>query len=441
MSAARPVRGLVARAILQSSSPNPTTSTVPNSLLRQCRAIHNTAPRQRRGSRFRNVKAEQLGLLNSPEKMDKFKAEHMPEYTEQEIAALRKKYTQEQIEAIKAGEKAVDAEDVLIQGRLREDLFRPKYVDDFAAVDPRLDLKPELEGTPREPRWDTEEQFEEEYFQRLTGLMSKKSGDQLTRAMIRALRKVKQSQGDQELIDLTDEELADMERDPSLAQKYLISPDKTDAQNKKDDKKIVSMSKAVQLDALVDEAWKKELEQLAATTTTAELAPTNFDLLQDGPDGTIRMHTAEAVELGKVPGVAGLYKTTTAEEDQQDDQGEYTELKQLTGLSIDEIRSIYTNSLVIRWVHNQTRLGKIRSVSVMAIAGNGNGRLGIGVGKSVQMDVASRTATMLAIRNMKPVRRYENRTIYGNITSKMGGTVVELAARPPGMCLTSLDFP
>lgn len=436
MSAARPVRGLVAMGILQSSS-IPTTSTRASPLIRQCRALHNTAPKQRRGSRFRNVKAEELGLLGSKDKMDKFKAEHMPDYTEEEMAVLKKKYTPAQIEALKAGEAAVDLEDVLIRGRLRDDMFRPKYVDDFAVVDPRFDLKPELEGTPREPHWASENEFEEEYIQQLTSLVSKKSNEQLTRAMIRALRKVKRSQGDQELIDLTEEELVEMERDPSLAQKYLISPDKTDAEIKKDDKKLLTMAKAAQLDALVDDAWKKELEQLAGSITATELSPSNFDLLKDGPDGSIRMHTAEAVELGKVPGVAGLYKTTTADEDAQDDQGEYTELKQLTGMSIDEIKSIYTRTIVIRWVHNQTRLGKIRSASVMAIAGNGNGRLGIGVGKSVQMDVASRTATMLAIRNMKPLRRYENRTIYGNITSKVGGTVVELSARPPGTFYSS----
>lgn len=434
MSAARPVRGLVARGLFQ-SSPIPTTSARSTPLMLQCRAIHSTATRQRRGSRFRNVKAEELGLLSSKDKMDKFKAEHMPEYTEKELAALSEKYSPEQVEALKAGEAAVNPEDVLIQGRLRDDMFRPGYIDDYAIVDPRFDLKPELKGTPKEPHWATENEFEEEFIEKLTGLVSKTSGDQLTRAMVRALRKVKRSQADPEVIDLTEEELLEMERDPSLAEKYVISPDKTDAEIKKEDKKLLSTAKAMQLNEAVNEAWRKELEQLVATTTAAEIAPSNYDLLKDGPDGTIRMHTAEAVEMGKVPGVAGLYKTATAEEDAADDRGEFTELKQLTGMSIDEIKSIYTKVLVVRYVHNQTRLGKIRSISVMAIAGNGDGRLGLGVGKSVQQDTAERTALALAIRNMKPVRRYENRTIYGNIKSKVGGTIVELEARPPGMFL------
>lgn len=441
MSAARPVRGLVARGLL-SSAASTTSSTAtagstraaatsPLLLNVQCRALHSSAPRQRRGSQFRNVKAKDLGLLK-PEAMKTFKAENMPDYTPEEMELLKKKYTPEQIEALQAGEEAVKAEDIFIQGRLRDDMFRPKYVDDYTVVDPRYDLKPDLGGTPREPNWVGEEEFEDEFAQKLTGMIAKKSGEQLTRAMVRALRKVKQSHG-QELIDLTDEELADMEKDPSLAEKYIVAPELSDKEIKKDDKRYMDKAKAMQLDELVDAAWKRELQLLSEASLTAELKPSNYDLLEDGPDGSIRMHTAEAVELGKVPGVAGLYKTTSAEDDAQDDQGQYTELKQLTGMTLEELKSIYTKIVVVRYVHNQTRLGKIRSTSIMAIAGNGNGRLGLGMGKSTQLDVASGTAVMLAIRNMKPLRRYENRTIFGNITSKLGGTVVELSARPPGM--------
>jgi small subunit ribosomal protein S5 len=42
---------------------------------------------------------------------------------------------------------------------------------------------------------------------------------------------------------------------------------------------------------------------------------------------------------------------------------------------------------------------------------------------------------MLAMRNMKPIRRYENRTIFGHSTGKVSGTVVEMFTRPPGMLL------
>lgn len=427
MNAARPGRSLVGRCISSAR-----TRTVPS--VASSNHFHTSAPHHKnRRSQFRNVKAEDMGLLK-PQKMKAYQEENYSDYTPEEMELLRKKYTPEQLEALQAGEKAIDPKDMIIQGRLRDDMFRPIYIEDYTVLDPRYDLKPELEGTPSEPKWPDEDHFEQEYFDKLTGLIAKKSGDQLTKAMMRALRKVKLSQGE-DLIDLTEEELDDMERDPSLLEKYLVSPEQEKKDIKKDDKALLTRAKALKLDELVDKAWKHELDQITNANAHPELRPQTLELTGDGPDGAIRAHTAEAFELGKVPGVAGLYKTTTAEEDAQDDQGQYTELKQLTGMSLEQLKSIYTKIIVVRFVHNQTRLGKIRSLSVMAIAGNGHGRLGIGVGKSTQMDVASSTATMLAIRNMKPLRRYENRTIYGNIKSKVSGTIVELSARPPGMLL------
>ena len=102
-------------------------------------------------------------------------------------------------------------------------------------------------------------------------------------------------------------------------------------------------------------------------------------------------------------------------------------------MSVRDILSLFTKPLVSRFVVNQTRLGKVRSASVMVIAGNGNGRLGLGMAKSADFGTASMAARALAIRNMKPIRRYENRTIYGTVKVKISGTIVELRARPPGM--------
>ncbi|GJD01675.1 37s ribosomal protein s5 [Colletotrichum higginsianum] len=96
-----------------------------------------------------------------------------------------------------------------------------------------------------------------------------------------------------------------------------------------------------------------------------------------------------------------------------------------------DILSVLTKRVVLRSVSNQTRLGKIRSASVVVVAGNGDGRLGVGEAKSTDLHIATATATLLAIRNMKPIRRYENRTIFGNVEAKISGTVVKLASRPP----------
>ncbi|KAI0885327.1 ribosomal protein S5, C-terminal domain-containing protein [Annulohypoxylon maeteangense] len=148
-------------------------------------------------------------------------------------------------------------------------------------------------------------------------------------------------------------------------------------------------------------------------------------------------NSAVAPALGKkLAGVAGLYKPAVDPADEgKDDQGIYQQLKRRTGLTVGEILDINTKILVVRFVHNQTRLGKIRSLWMLAIAGNGNGRLGIGEAKSVENEVAKQKAKLLAIQNMQPIRRYEGRTIYGSVKGKVGATIVEIDARPPGFGL------
>ncbi|KAH9907911.1 ribosomal protein S5, C-terminal domain-containing protein [Xylariomycetidae sp. FL2044] len=144
--------------------------------------------------------------------------------------------------------------------------------------------------------------------------------------------------------------------------------------------------------------------------------------------------TALAPSLGKkVPGVAGKYKPPIDPADEGlDDEGIYRDVKRRTGFSVREIMSITTKIVVQRMVDNQTRLGKIRSVWSMAIAGNGNGRVGVGDAKAVEHLVSVSKAKLIALQNMLPVRRYEDRTIYGRVRSKVGATIVEIEARPPG---------
>lgn len=107
-------------------------------------------------------------------------------------------------------------------------------------------------------------------------------------------------------------------------------------------------------------------------------------------------------------------------------------VSQQTGLPPSEIIKIKVKNLVNHRVVNQTRMGKIQSLYFLTIAGNGNGMIGIGEGKAAEDEDGRRQAMMNAIRNMRPVPRYEDRTIFGNVTGKVGASVVELSARPPG---------
>lgn len=113
-------------------------------------------------------------------------------------------------------------------------------------------------------------------------------------------------------------------------------------------------------------------------------------------------------------------------------------LMQMTGYSQEQLRKIRVKDVVSHAVVNQTRLGKIRKQYFLSIAGNGNGLIGIGEGKSEEPEEGKLQSHLRAIRNMQPIMRYENRTIFGDVKGKSGATELELFARPPGKLLLSL---
>jgi small subunit ribosomal protein S5 len=112
-------------------------------------------------------------------------------------------------------------------------------------------------------------------------------------------------------------------------------------------------------------------------------------------------------------------------------------LLQTTGYTLDMIRSLKLKTLVSHPVVNQTRLGKVRRQYCLSIAGNGNGLLGIGEAKSEESGDAVTQSKYRAIRNMQPIMRYENRTIFGDVRGKVGAIELKLMTRPPGMAMSS----
>lgn len=106
-----------------------------------------------------------------------------------------------------------------------------------------------------------------------------------------------------------------------------------------------------------------------------------------------------------------------------------------TGYSTSQIRGFKVKTLVSHSVVNQTRLGKVRRQYCLSIAGNGNGLLGIGEAKSEEVADANLQSRYRAIRNMQPILRYENRTIFGDVQGKVGAVELKLMHRPPGKFL------
>ncbi|GAB1191358.1 ribosomal protein S5, C-terminal domain-containing protein [Aspergillus pseudonomiae] len=110
-------------------------------------------------------------------------------------------------------------------------------------------------------------------------------------------------------------------------------------------------------------------------------------------------------------------------------------LLQSTGYSQLFVKGLATKTLVSHSVVNQTRLGKVRRMYCLSIAGNGNGLLGIGEAKSEESADAITQSKYRAIRNMQPIPRYEGRTIFGDVEGKVGAVELKLMTRPPGFGL------
>lgn len=269
----------------------------------QIRAFSSTptpAIRKRPGAsssraKFPNISAKDMGLAESKSKEVSALAEHLRPYTAREKKLLATKYTPAQMKAIEAGEAAIDAGDMMKQGRFRTDPLRIDYIDDFATERPVVDKNG-------------------------TAAMEKSQQAPLVEG-----------------------------RQP--------------------------------MDAAVTRPGKRDDKE----------------------------------------------KDKTEEEDPH-----MLRLSQQTGLTKEQIRKIRVKNLVTHRVVNQTRMGKIQSLYFLTIAGNQEGMLGIGEGKAAEDEDGRRQAMMNAIRNMKPIARYEERTIYGEVEAKVGASVVKLSARPPG---------
>lgn len=259
------------------------------------RQFHASTPRHgRRRPAYPSVKIEALQAQTAQRERADQLAKHLRPYTEREKQLLSMRYTPEQMRILEEGENAINPRDMVEQGRLRGDAFRPTYIDDFATVRPLVDKPARL---------------------------------------------------------------------------------------------------------AVDDAHAEK---------------------------TAKAREKESPKL-RIPGVQ-------FGSDVEDPH--MTRLCQQTGLTKEEIRRIRVKNLVSHRVVNQTRMGKIQSLYFLTIAGNQDGMLGIGEGKAAEDEDGRRQAMMNAIRNMKPIPRYEERTIYGEVEGKSGASVVQLSSRPPGMLLS-----
>ncbi|KAJ3105285.1 kinesin motor protein cin8 [Phlyctochytrium bullatum] len=88
--------------------------------------------------------------------------------------------------------------------------------------------------------------------------------------------------------------------------------------------------------------------------------------------------------------------------------------------------------LHIRRVARTTSGGKIRSISALVVVGNGNGLGGYGEGRASDITNAVTKAEKAAIKNMVAIDRFQQRTIFSDITHKFHCVDLTLRSAPPG---------
>lgn len=303
-----------------------------------------------RKPKFPNIKAPEASGASGP------KPEDFKPYTEEEKAYLAKEYSAAQMEAVKAGEAAIDPKDLAEQLNARDDPLKFNYVDDFSVIEPGIDRH------VRAPETNSDYNFK------------LKSEDDFVKDFGRFFAEMPDDATAADFVKFTDEL------------------------------------------RLTHGKEENELNPHSA------LVPDLF-----GPKETI---DEPRVEERKTAAEKGEKERSLQAEEMTD------ALKSLllaTGYTAGQIRDFRLKTLVSHSVVNQTRLGKVRRAYRLSIAGNGNGLLGIGEGKSDEAADAKTQSQYRAIRNMQPIPRYENRTIFGDVTGKVGAVELQLMHRPPGM--------
>ena len=185
------------------------------------------------------------------------------------------------------------------------------------------------------------------------------------------------------------------------------------------------------------QAWPKDGSPVDPVEWQKFLDKTRLTVGKESAELNPRDYEAPALRKMSDPLVRAQARASKASQEDDEMAPYYARLEKQTGLKLEDIKMLRVKTLVKRRVVNVTRLGKIFSSYQLTVAGNREGMLGIGEGKAREFEDAKRQSIVNAIRNMTPVRRYEERTIYGDSKGKVGATELELFNRPPGMLALS----
>ncbi|KAF2152336.1 hypothetical protein K461DRAFT_268302 [Myriangium duriaei CBS 260.36] len=314
-------------------------------------------------------------------------------YTPREKQLLALKYSPRQLKALEAAEKVIKPEHLVQQGRMRGDPMRMEYKDDYSKIMPLIDFPVRAPDEDVDPG--------------IRPLSIEETKARFVEWYQNILERTKEDEERKEGVQYMGEELLEDIKtgvDAAIYPGDGLTPEQRMAKLRAFAQKREGIDDAAEFDRWVAD-------------------PSNFF---HSPKGLL--HSQSDALSDPIPQMYDPRVNTAVESEEPAKE----RLSIQTGLSQRAIDKLNVKILVQHRVVNQTRLGKIQSQYYLAVAGNGNGLLGIGEGKSTEAAEGALKARMSAIRNMRPIQRYEARTIYGEVEAKVGASIVKLSARSPG---------
>jgi len=427
-------------------------------------------------------------LAKRADEIDTIKEVFQP-YSQEQFEALAQYYTPQQLEALKAGEQAVDTEDLAAQWGPRRDQWRIQYVDDLSRVDPLVD-QPVTAHVSDPPEIRQREGYEAEEYEMDSPLFNglsiiemlymiekRQSLSSKVKQGLRTLYRCKNTHQEfaakrilwtflphdrgrraattgigsdgrrtvRDLFEVLDTLVMDeVKKHEMLALRHWCGSAKEEALRPMLERHIEEYAPHGMSDLTFHTIEEARMENLVKKELGYN--PNDilwFDTVAEVPDAELWERQIYSAVMPSIPKIIDPRVTYTDDTSEDAQNAAYVKLAQKLGVSMHYLRNMRVKQLVLHRVVNQTRQGKIQSMYSLSIAGNGDGLIGIGEGKSAEVEDAMLQSRINALRNLKPIHRYENRTIYGTLDTKVGGTTVQIMSRPPGknrLCLaTALD--
>jgi small subunit ribosomal protein S5 len=241
------------------------------------------------------------------------------------------------------------------------------------------------------------------------------------------------------------------------------SPDRSVEQQKKQDQEVLVKKVAEELaEESEEEPAELSEEEQATEVDLSNLSPEELEALQDAAFPEMiqaEENNLQYPDLMDRDPILDSFQTTPLSEghsytvraypepeelelDAAEEDSGVAESSKLTDIpntispfSDKERKGFHEYQLLFRFTTKQTGKGKVNKWATLTVVGDGNGLIGMGQGKDDDAQEAHRKARNAAFRSMDYIDRFEDRTFWTEMRSKLGGTEIILRPRPVGFGL------